>query len=311
MVSQIVIGTLEQGLMYAIMVLGVYLTYRILDYADLSVDGSFTLGAATAAILIFEGLNPWLATGIAFFAGNLAGVFTGVLHTKFKITPLLSGILTMTALYSVNLRVMGKANISLFKTRTIFTDFAKLPGMAEYGVIILSLLTVVIIGIVVYLFLQTEIGLALRATGDNELMIKSLGVNTDLMKVLGLALSNGLVAFAGSYVAQNQQFADASMGIGMIVAGLASVIIGEVLIGTSSIGRTILAVICGGVIYRIIIALVLQLGLEPTDLKLITAFIVIIALVSPNLKSKLSTIHGGTRGKGDHYAKGSESNESI
>lgn len=311
MFSQIAIGTLEQGLMYAIMVLGVYLTYRVLDYADLSVDGSFTLGAATAAILIFEGVNPWIATGISFIAGSLAGVFTGVLHTKFKITPLLSGILTMTALYSVNLRVMGKANISLFKTRTIFSDFTKLPGMAEYGVIILSLLTVVIIGIVVYLFLQTEIGLALRATGDNELMIKSLGVNTDLMKVLGLALSNGLVAFAGSYVAQNMQFADASMGIGMIVAGLASVIIGEVLIGTSSIGRTILAVICGGVIYRIIIALVLQLGLEPTDLKLITAFIVIIALVSPNLKSKLSSINGRTRGKGDHYVKGSESNESI
>ena len=311
MLSQIAIGTFEQGLMYAIMVLGVYLTYRILNYADLSVDGSFTLGAATAAILIFKGVNPWIATGLAFITGSLAGVFTGVLHTKFKITPLLSGILTMTALYSVNLRVMGKANISLLKTRTIFSDFAKLPGMAEYGVIILSLLTVGIIGIVVYLFLQTEIGLALRATGDNELMIKSLGVNTDFMKVLGLGISNGLVAFAGSYVAQNQQFADASMGIGMIVAGLASVIIGEVLIGTSSIGRTILAVICGGVIYRVIIAIVLQLGLESTDLKLLTAFIVIIALVSPNVKSKLLAINGGALGKGDHYVKGSESNESI
>lgn len=311
MFSEIAIGTLEQGLMYAIMVLGVYLTYRILDYADLSVDGSFTLGAATAAILIFKGVNPWMATGLSFIAGSLAGVFTGVLHTKFKITPLLSGILTMTALYSVNLRVMGKANISLLKTRTIFSDFAKLPGMAEYGVVIFSFLTVLIIGILIYLFLQTEIGLALRATGNNELMIKSLGVNTDFMKVLGLALSNGLVAFAGSYVAQNQQFADASMGIGMIVAGLASVIIGEVLIGTSSIGRTILAVLCGGVIYRIIIALVLQMGLEPTDLKLITAFIVIIALVSPNVKSKLFAINSEVRGKGDHYVKGSESNESI
>jgi putative tryptophan/tyrosine transport system permease protein len=305
MFSQIATGTLEQGLMYSIMVLGVYLTYRVLDYADLSVDGSFTLGAATAAILIFKGINPWLATGLAFITGSLAGIFTGILHTKFKITPLLSGILTMTALYSVNLRVMGKANISLLKTRTIFSDFSQLPGMSEYGVIVLSLLTVVIIGVVVYLFLQTEIGLALRATGDNELMIKSLGVNTDFMKVLGLSLSNGLVAFTGSYVAQNQQFADASMGIGMIVAGLASVIIGEVLIGTSSIGRTILAVICGGVIYRVIIAIVLQLGLEPTDLKLVTAFIVIIALVSPNMKSKLFAINGELRGKGDHYVKGS------
>lgn len=311
MVAQIAIGTLEQGLMYAIMVLGVYLTFRVLDYADLSVDGSFTLGAATAAILVVKGLNPWLATGIAFVAGGFAGLFTGVLHTKFKITPLLSGILTMTALYSVNLRVMGKANISLLKTRTIFTDFSKLPGMAEYGVIILSLLTVIILGILVYLFLQTEIGLALRATGDNELMIKSLGVNTDGMKILGLALSNGLVAFAGSYVAQNQQFADASMGIGMIIAGLASVIIGEVLIGTSSIGRTVFAVICGGVIYRIIIAIVLQLGLEATDLKLVTAFIVIIALISPTVKSKLFAHPGGVRGKEEWYAKGSESNESL
>lgn len=311
MFAQIAVGTLEQGLMYAIMVLGVYLTYRVLDYADLSVDGSFTLGAATAATLIIQGTNPWLATGVAFVAGCLAGVFTGVLHTKFKITPLLSGILTMTALYSINLRVMGKANISLLKTRTIFSDFEKLPGMDKYGVIVLALFSVIVIGVLVYLFLQTEIGLALRATGDNELMINSQGVNTKIMKVLGLALSNGLVAFAGSYVAQNQQFADASMGIGMIVAGLASVIIGEVLIGTSSIGRTIIAVLCGGVIYRIIIAVVLQLGLEPTDLKLITAFIVIMALVSPNLKSKFSSINGGIRGKGDDYVKSSEPNESL
>lgn len=311
MFSQIAIGTLEQGLMYAIMVLGVYLTFRVLDYADLSVDGSFTLGAATAAILIFKGVNPWFATGLAFITGCFAGVFTGILHTKFKISPLLSGILTMTALWSVNLRVMGKANVSLLKTRTIFSDFAKLPGMAEYGVMILSLLTVGIIGVIIYLFLQTEIGLALRATGDNELMIKSLGVNTDYMKILGLALSNGLVAFAGSYIAQNQQFADASMGIGMIVAGLASVIIGEVLLGTSSIGRTIFAVICGGVIYRVIIALVLQLGLEPTDLKMITAFIVVIALVSPNMKSKIFAIRDGSRGKEEHYVNRTKSNESI
>lgn len=305
---KIAIGTLELGLMYAIMVLGVYLTFRVLDYADLSVEGSFTLGAATAATLIFQGFNPWLATAISFCVGFIAGIFTGIFHTKFKITALLSGILTMTALYSINLRVMGKANISLLKTRTIFTDFEKLPGMGQYGVLVLSLLTIVALGIIIYLFLNTEIGLALRATGDNELMIRSLGVNTDVMKILGLALSNGLVAFAGSYVAQNQQFADASMGIGMIVAGLASVIIGEVLVGTSSIGRTIIAVICGGIIYRVIIAIVLQLGLEPTDLKLLTAIIVLIALVSPSLKSKFSALNGGILGKGDQYANSSKSN---
>lgn len=298
MSPQVVLGTMEQGLMYAIMVLGVYLTFRVLDYADLSVDGSFTLGAATAASLIVSGANPWFATGMAFIVGCLAGVFTGILHTKFKISPLLSGILTMTALYSINLRVMGRANISLLRTRTVFTDFSKLPFMAEYGVLILGLVSVLIIGAIIYFLLQTELGLALRATGDNELMINSLGVNTDLMKIFGLGLSNGLVAFAGSYVAQNQQFADASMGIGMIIAGLASVIIGEVLVGTSSIGRAIIAVICGGILYRAIISLVLQLGLAPTDLKLITSIIVIIALVSPSLKKKLFYSSNSVRGKG-------------
>lgn len=281
-------GTMEQGLMYAIMVLGVYLSFRILNYADLTVDGSFTLGAATVAALITAGYNPWLATIVAFFAGCFAGIFTGILHTKFKITPLLSGILTMTALYSINLRVMGKANISLLRMRTIFTDFTAIPFMEKYGVLILAFLTVLSIGVLIYLFLETEFGLALRATGDNELMISSLGVNTDVMKITGLALSNGLIAIAGSFVAQNQLFSDISMGIGMMVIGLASVIIGEVLIGTSSIARTVLAVLFGGVIYRFIIAIVLQLGLEATDLKLVTALIVIIALVSPGIKKRIA-----------------------
>lgn len=284
----VVQGTMEQGLMYAIMVLGVYLTFRILDYADLTVDGSFTLGAATVASLITAGYNPWLATGVAFFVGCLAGVFTGILHTKFKITPLLSGILTMTALYSINLRIMGKANISLLRMRTIFSDFSSLPHLEKYGILVLAFLTVAVIGILVYIFLETEFGLALRATGDNELMIRSLGVNTDIMKITGLALSNGLVATAGSFVAQNQLFADISMGIGMIIIGLASVIIGEVLIGTSSIARAVFAVLCGGVIYRFIIAIVLQLGLEATDLKLVTALIVIFALISPGIKKRIA-----------------------
>ncbi len=295
---QVFSGTLEQGLMYAIMVLGVYLTFRVLDYADLTVDGSFTLGAAIAARLIFSGQNPWLASGLAFLGGLLAGAFTGVLHTKFKITPLLSGILTMTALYSVNLRIMGRPNIPLLRLRTIFSDVAQLPFMERYGVLVLSLITVLILGHFLYLFLETEIGIALRATGDNELMIRSQGVNTDQMKILGLSLSNGMVAFAGSYVAQNQQFADASMGIGMIIAGLASVIIGEVLIGTTTIRRTILAVIFGAVVYRVIIALVLQLGLAPTDLKLVTSIIVIIALSSPGIKKRIFPRSGSRAGKG-------------
>lgn len=288
MSSLVVLGTIEQGLMYAIMVLGVYLTFRILNYADLTVDGSFTLGAATAATLITSGYNPWFATAIAFVFGSMAGVFTGILHTKFKITPLLSGILTMTALYSINLRVMGKANISLLRERTVFSDFESLPFMQEYGVLILSLLAVIIVGLLVYLFLETEFGLAIRATGDNEIMIRSLGVNTDLMKITGLALSNGLVAFAGSLVAQNQLFADISMGIGMIIIGLASVIIGEALVGTRTIAWAVLAVLCGGIIYRGIIAIVLQLGLVATDLKLVTALIVIFALITPHLKKKIA-----------------------
>ena len=300
---QVITGTFEIGLMFAIMALGVYLTFRILNYADLSVDGSFTLGAAIAAKLIYSGFNPWLATGMSMLGGFLAGAFTGVLHTKFKITPLLSGILTMTALYSVNLRVMGKANIPLLQTRTIFSDFTALPGMAHYGVLLLSLLTIIFLGFLTYRFLSTELGLALRATGDNEVMIRSQGVNTDLMKIMGLTLSNGIVAFSGAFVAQNQQFADVGMGIGMIIAGLASVIIGEVLVGTSSIGRNIIAVICGAIAYRYIIAIVLQLGFGPTDLKLITAIIVIIALVSPNLKDQLAS-SGLVKGKGDNYVKG-------
>lgn len=295
---QVFSGTLEQGLMYAIMVLGVYLTFRVLDYADLTVDGSFTLGAAIAARLIFSGHNPWLASGLAFLGGLLAGAFTGLLHTKFKITPLLSGILTMTALYSVNLRIMGRPNIPLLRMRTIFSDFAQIPLMEQYGVLVLSLLTVLVIGHLLYIFLETEIGIALRATGDNEIMIRSQGVNTDWMKILGLSLSNGLVAFAGSYVGQSNQFADASMGIGMIIAGLASVIIGEVLIGTSSVRRTVLAVIFGAIVYRVIIALVLQFGLAPTDLKLVTSILVIIALTTPGIKKKVFPRSGSQAGKG-------------
>lgn len=296
--EQIIIGTLEQGLMYAIMVLGVYLTFRVLDYADLTVDGSFTFGAAITATLISTGANPWLATGLAVVGGVLAGVFTGILHAKFKITPLLSGILTMTALYSVNLRVMGKANISLLRTRTIFTDFARLPFMDKYSVLSLSVIAVIVCCVLLYLFLRTELGLAVRATGDNEEMIVSQGVNTQLVKIMGLSLSNGLVAFAGSFVAQNQQFADVGMGIGMIIIGLASVIIGEALIGTSSVGRTIIAVVFGAVIYRAVISVVLQLGLAPTDLKLVTAFIVIIALISPNLKQNLRSSGIWTKSRG-------------
>lgn len=279
-------GTLEQGLLFALMVLGVYLTFRILDFADLTVDGSFTLGGAIAASIIFAGGNPWVATVVALCGGLLAGAVTGILNTTFKITPLLSGILTMTGLYSINLRVMGRANISLLRADTVITRFTSALHLDPvYGTVLLGLIVVMLTGVALYLFLKTEIGLALQATGDNEQMIRALGVNTDRMKLLGLALSNGMVSLSGALVAQNQQFADAGMGIGTIIAGLASVIIGEALIGTATLRRTIIAVVCGSVIYRGVLALVLRLGLAPTDFKLLTALIVIVALASPQVKA--------------------------
>ncbi len=198
---QVFSGTLEQGLMYAIMVLGVYLTFRVLDYADLSVDGSFTLGASIAASLIYAGNNPWLATAVAFVGGCLAGVFTGVLHTKFKITPLLSGILTMTALYSVNLRIMGRPNIPLLRTRTIFSDFAQLPFMQDYGVLVLSLLTVVILGFLVYIFLQTTLfGKAVRAVIQDKDGARLMGVVTRRIYIFCFAAAFAMAGLAGALI---------------------------------------------------------------------------------------------------------------
>ncbi|MGB4511265.1 MAG: hypothetical protein WBI31_06335, partial [Thermacetogeniaceae bacterium] len=259
-------GTLEQGLLYALMALGVYLTFRVLNYADLTVDGSFTTGGAIAASIIFAGGSPWLATAAAVIGGLLAGLITGLLHTAFRITPLLSGILTMTALYSINLRILGRANVPLLRADTVISRFNSwLPIDSIYGASLLGLIIVLLAVIGLYIFLKTEIGLALQATGDNEQMIRAQGVNTNHMKLLGLALSNGLVAISGALVAQNQQFADAGMGIGMIVAGLASVIIGEALFGKRTLLQHIIAVVCGSIIYRAVLALVLRLGLAPTD----------------------------------------------
>jgi putative ABC transport system permease protein len=290
-------GTLEQGLLFALMVMGVYLTFRVLNYADLTVDGSFTMGGAIAASIIFAGGNPWLATLAAICGGLLAGTITGLLHTVFKITPLLSGILTMTGLYSVNLRILGRANVPLLRADTVITRFNSwLPPDSIYGATLLGLLIVVLAVIALYLFLKTEVGLALQATGDNEQMIRAQGVDTNHMKLLGLAISNGMVAFSGALVAQNQQFADAGMGIGMIVAGLASVIIGEAIFGKRTLLQHIIAVVCGSVVYRAVLALVLRLGLAPTDFKLLTALIVVVALASPQVK--------GWLGKGKNNRKG-------
>lgn len=282
----LLMGIAEQGLFFGIMVLGVYLTFRVLDYADLTVDGSFTLGAAVAASAITAGVNPLAATALAFAAGLAAGTVTGILHTKFRITALLSGILTMIGLYSVNLRIMGRPNISLLREDTLITFLEGIvPGKGSAAVF-LGVITAGFTVLALYLFLNTEAGLALRATGDNERMISSFGVNTGNAKIMGLALSNGLVALSGAEIAQYSKFADANMGIGMIVTGLASVIIGEVIFGTGGLLRTLLAVVGGSLIYRFVIGLVLSLGLPATDLKLMTAVIVVAALASPKLKKR-------------------------
>jgi putative ABC transport system permease protein len=272
------------------MTIGVFITYRILDFADLTVEGSITTGAAVAATLISRGQNPYLATAAAIVAGMLTGLVTGLLHTNLSIPALQSGILSMIALYYMNIRIMGKANISLLRTVTIFTPLEDM-GLGNYSaVIVLGLLCVLAVIFVLYWFFGTEIGCAIRATGNNPRMIRAQGVNTDTMIILGLVISNGLVAFAGALIAQDQSYADIQMGIGSIVIGLASVIIGEVLFGTRNFMNTLFSLMLGAVTYRIIIAAVLEMGMKPTDLKLFTAITVTIALSLPVFRTYLNTI---------------------
>ncbi|NLK00391.1 MAG: ABC transporter permease [Clostridia bacterium] len=282
------IASVEQGFVYAVMALGVYLTFRILDFPDLTVDGSFPLGAAIAAKMIVNGSSPLISTFMPLIFGALAGIITGLLHTKGKITGLLAGILTMIALYSINLRIMDKPNIPLLREETIITMVSGL-GLPKW---LPSLALFVVFALIIKLFLDwflfTEIGLAIRATGDNPHMIRSLGANTDNMKILGLAISNALVAFSGGLVAQYQGFADVGMGIGMIIAGLAAVIIGEVVFGAGGIKRATIAVVGGSILYRLAIAAALLSGLRPSDLKLITALLVVFALSTPRVKALLS-----------------------
>ncbi|ERM17817.1 ABC transporter permease [Brevibacillus sp. 7WMA2] len=289
--SVAMMGALEQGLLFAVMALGVYLTFRILNFPDLTVDGSFALGGAMAATLISEGTNPVLATLVATGGGALAGAFTGVLTTKGKINGLLAGILTMIALYSINLRIMGKSNVPLLRETTLYSiakdmsipDFT-VNGITLFsGVAFLFLVGVFLLKGILDYFLHSDIGLDLRATGDNPTMIRSYGVGTDGTLIMGLALSNALVALSGALIAQFQGFGDVNMGIGMIIIGLASVIIGEVIVGDKSIMRATFAVIIGSLLYRFVIAYALKVGLSPGDMKLITALLVIVALTLPNV----------------------------
>lgn len=286
--GDLVISTVAQGLMWSMLAIGVFLSFRVLDVPDMTCEGSFPLGAAIAASLISAGVSPLWAVLGAMAGGVLAGSVTGILYTKLKIPAILSGILAMIALYSINLHVMGKANISLLRADTIFSLTARIfhvsPSVASF---IVPTLFILIIAAFIYWFFGTELGMCIRATGDNPQMVRAQGVDTDSMIILGLCLSNGLIGLCGAVVAQNNGFADVGMGIGTIVIGLASVIIGEVILGADSFSSSLMAVILGSVIYRIVIAVVLYLGMPPNDLKLFTAIIVMIALALPLIKDKV------------------------
>lgn len=269
-------GAVESGMLYAFMALGVYITFRILDFPDLTVDGSFTTGAAIAAVMITNGYSPILASLSGFAGGVAAGTCTGLLHTKGKINGLMSGILMMIALYSINVRILGKPNVSVYGLNTIFTSVKPLVLIPIVVIIVLALLG---------RFLYSDLGLALRATGDNDRMIRSFGANTDLTKIIGISLANGLVALSGALLAQQSSFADLSGGVGMIVIGLASVIIGEAVFGAKNVIHHIISVVLGSIIYRVVVALALRVEwLEASDMKLITAIIVIVALVLPSTR---------------------------
>lgn len=282
----------SQGLIWGVMVLGLYITFRILDFADLTVDGSLALGGSISAVLISNGVNPFLALLVAALAGAAAGCVTGLLHIKLKIPGILAGILTMIALYSVNIRVMGRANTPLLGKETIFTRvnqmFTGLGSNSQaVAAIALGLLACAVIITVLYWFFGTELGYAIRATGNNQNMVCALGINVGIMQIIALALSNGLIAFSGALVAQSQGYADINMGTGALVCGLAAIIIGETFMNADlNFMVKLIFVVLGSILYRVIIAVALQIGMNPSDLKLFTAIIVAVALALPKFVSR-------------------------
>src|SRR5436190_16071943 len=296
----LLIGSLTMGLILSLLALGVLFSFRIVAFRDLTVDGSLTLGGTVAATLLVAGHHPWLATLAGCLAGAIAGSVTGVLATRFRINGLLAGILVMTALYSVNLRVMGKSNLPLLKERTVFTQVQgdtetrrrwKI-GRWEISVqdmyaAMLAAAVIAAVGSGAYAFLRSNLGLAMCATGDNPDMIRALGVDVGWMTTFGLAISNGLVAGSGALLAQYQGFADVQMGIGMVVWGFASVIIGESLVGSRHVGWMIIGAVMGSLLFRLLVAIALRWGLNPNDLKLVTALFVFAALVLPPLTAQL------------------------
>jgi len=306
----LLVGSLTIGLILSLLAIGVYISFRIFNFADITTDGSITLGAAVAAVLLVAGWNPVAATLAGACAGFLAGLVTGILHARFKIHALLAGILVMTALYSVNLRIMGKSNVSLMSTPNL-TNLAEDLGAPFFGrgtfldlagwslasrdasMLLGAFVVILLVAGGVYLFFRTNLGTVMRATGDNAQMVKALGSDTGLMIILGLGISNGLIALSGAILAQYLGFADVQMGIGMVVWGLASVIIGESLVRSKRLGIAICGAVMGSILFRLLVAIALRFGLNPNDLKLVTALFVFVALVLPHWFSRLAERKGG------------------
>lgn len=291
------IGSAELGLIYAIMALGLFMSYRILNIADMTTDGSFTMGAAVSAVVTAIG-HPFIGLLAAVVIASLAGGVSAFLQTKLKIQPILAGILTMTALYSVNLHIMGKSNIPLLKTETVFTLAAKLTGGAAYTKILTVLAFAALAGIIVVIFLRTSTGLAIRATGDNPDMVRASSIDPHVTTFIGLMFANAVIGLSGGLLAQYQMFADVGMGIGVVVIGLASLIIGEALLGRRSIPLGVVGVFAGSIVYRIIVALALRTS-SATDLKLISAVIVAAAIAYPAVKEWLEPYKLKRRAKRD------------
>ena len=291
----IIIGVIEEGLIYAIMALGLYITYKILDFPDLSVDGTFPMGAAVTAMLILKGVHPVLTLLISFAAGLLAGCITGLIHVKLKVRDLLSGIIMMTALYSINLRIAGKANLPIFSKETIFENAfleAVVPkALDPYLVCIILFVIVLVCKVLLDLFLKTRAGYLLRAVGDNEVLVTSLAKDKGMVKILGLALANGFVALAGCVYCQQKGFFEVSTGTGTMVIGLASVIIGTKLLKRFRSVKATTAVIIGSIVYKACVSLAIALGMAASDLKLITAVLFLIILVASNRKERKVKAH--------------------
>lgn len=283
-------GAVELGLLFGLVAMGVLLSFRVLDFPDLTVDGSFPLGAAVSAILIVSGVNPWVATACAILAGMMAGFVTAWISVRWNILHLLASILTMTALYSINLRIMGRPNIALLGENTIFTPIEELSFPHLFIMPTAMLIIAGVVLLVVYRFLSSAKGLAMRATGSNIRMAKAQGIAVNRQILLGLAMSNGLVALAGALFAQSQGFADITMGVGTIIVGLAAVIVGEAIFNPKVILAALIACIMGSIFYRIAIAIALNagfLGLQSSDMQFVTAVIVGIAMVTPKLRAKI------------------------